>query len=182
MSLPNGAKKVFEGVMFSLYQWEQEQFDGSFKTFEAVCREDSVQAIATTSDKKLILLKEEQPFHGSFISLPGGVCDSNLPSEDIKRELLEEIGVVPSDLILWKATKFSSKVHWKNHYFFAKNCKKIQEPRLDAGERIEPLFLSFDEFIDLVLSDDFRNKEFACLILRMLHDGSIEDFKELIFS
>ena len=180
MALPSNARKVFEGVMFNVYQWDQEQFDGSFKVFEAVERKPSVQIIATHKDK-VVLLEEEQPFIGKFSALPGGVCESLNPESDARRELEEETGLTSSDVFLWKKTDFSSKVVWNTYYFIMRDCAKTSVPYLDSGEKISVSFLSFKEFIDKVLSKDFRNKEFANMILLMLYENSLDDFEKLLF-
>ena len=58
--IPPHAKRVFKGVIFEVYQWEQEMFDGSVETYEALKRADTAQVIATRRNKILIPL-EEQP-------------------------------------------------------------------------------------------------------------------------
>lgn len=181
MTLPSNAKKVFKGIMFDVYQWEQEQFDGSSKTFEAVMRKESVQIISVTKDKQIIMLEEEQPYIGKFLSLPGGICESKNPEDDAIRELLEETGMKCENITLWKKTTFSAKVIWNNNYFIAKNCKKINKPELDSGEKIKVFLVSFERFIDLVTSEEFRNKEFSFMILKMIHEKKLEDFKKMLF-
>ena len=46
--MPEHAKKVFSGVMFDVYQWEQEMYDGSTATFEKLTRPDTAQVIPVT--------------------------------------------------------------------------------------------------------------------------------------
>ena len=58
--IPRHAKRVFKGEIFEVYQWPQEMFDGSIKTFEMVRRPDTVATIAVIEDK-IIVLEEEQP-------------------------------------------------------------------------------------------------------------------------
>ena len=181
MSLPKHAKKVFEGVMFDVYQWEQEQFDSSTKTFEAVKRKESVQLIATQEDK-LLLLEEEQPHTGKFIALIGGICDTQNPIDDAKRELLEETGMICKDIQFWQQTGFSAKIIWNTNYYIARNCTKITNPQLDAGERINVFKVTFEEFIEKVLTDDFRNREFSNMILKMIHEDKLDEFKKMIFN
>ena len=60
MKIPINAKKVFSGIIFDTYQWEQEMYDGSHKIFEMVKRSPTVDVIATMDDK-IITLWEEQP-------------------------------------------------------------------------------------------------------------------------
>ena len=58
MKIPNKAKKVFEGVIFDIYQWQQEMYDGSTATFEMLDRDNTIQVIATMDDK-IILINEK---------------------------------------------------------------------------------------------------------------------------
>ena len=39
--IPNHARLVFKGILHHIYQWEQEMFDGSVQTFEAIKKNDS---------------------------------------------------------------------------------------------------------------------------------------------
>lgn len=55
MKIPEDAKLVFKGVIFDVYQWEQEMFDGTYETFEAIKRVGTVQIIPTIGDKALPL-------------------------------------------------------------------------------------------------------------------------------
>ena len=87
-NVPEHSKKVFTGVLFDIFQWEQEMFDGSKRTFEKVWRKPTVQIIAVTKEKKLVLLNEEQPGNGKFISFPGGQVEKDERIlESVKKEL-----------------------------------------------------------------------------------------------
>ncbi len=35
--IPDHATCVFRGMLFDVYQWQQEMFDGSIETFEMLC-------------------------------------------------------------------------------------------------------------------------------------------------
>ena len=58
--IPVGAKCVFRGVVFSVWQWKQKMFDGSFAIFEKLKRPDTVNVIAIVGPK-ILLLKQKQP-------------------------------------------------------------------------------------------------------------------------
>jgi hypothetical protein len=73
--MPSAAKMVFKGVIFDVYQWEQKVFDGSYRTFEKIKRQDTVMILPVTNDKKIILTEQEQPGKGSFIGAAGGRID-----------------------------------------------------------------------------------------------------------
>ena len=64
------------------------------------------------------------------------------PLETAKRELLEETGFAAEEIIKI-GENFSNPTGsaMKYHYFFAKNCKKIAEPALEAAEQVELLTL-----------------------------------------
>lgn len=182
--IPQNAKKVFEGILFDVYHWEQEMFDGSKRTFEAIKRIPTTQIIATTSENKIIVLKEEQPFAGKFISVPGGQVERNeTPEEATKKELLEECGMKPETLEVWKVTNSGGKIDWESHYYFAKNCIKIQEPEVEtAGEKIEIYELTFDEFVEETQKEEFRNKMLQLEFYKMKQENKLEEFKKLIFT
>ena len=47
----------------------------------------------------MILLREEQPFVGRFVAVPGGRIDrGHTPEETVLRELREELGMAPETL------------------------------------------------------------------------------------
>lgn len=181
--IPKNAKCIFKGILFDVYQYEQKMFDGSFRTFEKITRLPSVQIIAITSDKKLILLNEEQPGRGKYISIPGGMVERNETDlESAKKELLEELGMKSVDWTLWKTINFGDKIDWPCYYYIAKNCKKIQEQKLEIGEKIEPFEVSFDKFVEIVCDEKFKNWQFSQMVFKMLHTkGELEKFKKELF-
>ncbi len=181
--LPSTAKKVFSGVLFDVYQWEQEQFDGTTITFEKLFRNDTVGVIAITQDNKFILTKQEQPGMKPFIGTAGGIVDDNeQPFEAAKRELLEETGYASTNWVLYNAIQPTTKIDWAIFIFIARGAEKIAELRPDAGERVEVLEASFDEFLEIVKREDFRDKELALKIFRTITEpNGIEHLKKQLF-
>ena len=182
--LPSHAKKVFSGVLFDVYQWEQKQFDGSVKTFEKIGRNDTVGVLATTQDKKIVLTRQEQPGIASFIGTSGGVIDDGeLPFVAAKRELLEETGYVSDEWVLYDAVQPITKMDWAIFLFLAKNCKKVAPLHLDPGEKVTVMEVTFDEFLSLVVREDFRDKELALRVFRLLRvPGGKEKLRDMLFS
>jgi len=164
--IPNHAKKVFDGVVFDVYQWEQELFDGTKTTFEKIKRPDTVVVFPVLDDGKIILTEQEQPGKEPFIGATGGQVDEG---EDIleaaKRELLEESGYEASEFILWDAQHPTSKIDWVIYTFIAKGLKKVSGMNLDAGEKITLKLVNFDEFIELGTNKKFAEKEIVFKLL-----------------
>ena len=179
MKIPKEAKLVFEGVNYDVYHWEQEMFDGSVETYEALKRADTAQVIATRRNKILIPL-EEQPRREPYFSLFGGrVHKGEDPLYAAKRELLEESGLSSEDWELFKIYEPSSKIEWNHFVYIARDCKKVAEQKLDPWERIEIKELNFDEFVNILVSDDFSSKEIAMDLFRMKSiDGKLNEFKK----
>lgn len=181
-SIPEHAKIVFKGVLFDIYQWEQKMFDGTFKTFEAVKRISTVQIIAITKSKKIILLKEEQPYVGKFISVPGGQVERDENhKQSAKKELLEETGMITDNLVLWRKNNVGSKIVWDSYYYIAKNCEKLYKSNPENGEKIEQYEVTFDEFIKETQKEEFRNKTLTDMIFRIIHTPiELDKFKEIL--
>ncbi len=158
--IPDHAKKVFEGIIFDVYHWEQEMFDGSTGTFEAIRRGDSVTVLASVGDKFLIN-KEIQPGRDPFYAAPGGRVDKGEdPLSAAKRELSEETGYTSNDLVHWFTVDASdmAKIEWSSHYYIAKNCQKEKDVNLDSGEKIETHLVDLDTLIRLSKILGNRNK------------------------
>lgn len=184
-SLPENAKRVFKGKIFEVWQWEQELYDGSTAIFERIKRPATALVIATAGDK-ILIQKQEQPDRiESFYSLPGGRCDEESdedPLEAARRELKEETGYISDDWVLWKKEAPASKIIWTIYTFIARNCRKESEINLDAGEKIENIWVDFDEFLQLAEDFLFYDRGELKLLAKMKVDKKEkEDFRRLIF-
>lgn len=157
-------------------------FDGSYSTFERLKRTGTVQIIATARDKVLISF-ESQPDKPNFYTLFGGRMEEGEdPLAAAQREMMEETGMEAKDWELLKVYDPISKMDWKLHYFIARDCQKVGEQKLDAGEKVEIKEYGFEEFLDLVLTDDFRDLGFVNDVLRMkLEPAKLEEFKKKLF-
>lgn len=182
MEIPPQAKKVFDGNIFDVYQWEQEMFDGTTETFEMLKRPDTTQVVAIM-DGRVVVAKEEQPYKGVFVSLFGGRREEGEdPLAAAKRELLEEAGLICDNWELYKVYEPVTKLDWSIYTYIARDCVKKGEQNLDAGERIELVKMDFDEFIDELSKGEIKSQELACDVLRMrLKPGELENFKKKLF-
>ncbi|MBI4253138.1 NUDIX domain-containing protein [Candidatus Uhrbacteria bacterium] len=164
--LPASARQVFKGEIWEIWQWEQEEFDGSVKIYERAVRADSVTVIPIVGDK-ILIQHQEQPFRGAFLSLPGGFREDEDPLHDGMRELLEETGHISDEwrhYFTWSPT--ASKLMWKNHFYIASRCRKIQEMTLDPGEKISLDLISYDDFIALADNPAWRHRDLVPTLLR----------------
>lgn len=181
MKIPEQAKQAFKGVIFEIFQWEQEMFDGTTETFELAKRENSVETIVV-QDNKIVFAFEEQPLKGHFHSLLGGKQNPDeTPLEAAKRELLEESGMTSDDWELLRVYDTSPRMEWQNYIFIARNAKSVAKQNLDPGERITLASKPFPEFIELITSQNFRvNPHFVIELLKMKYTefAKLEELKK----
>ncbi len=182
MKLPPEAKLVFKGQIFEVYQWQQEMFDGSFETFEMLKRVSTVEVIAT-SGEKIFMSHQSQPTKHNYYSLFGGRAEEGEePLESAKRELLEESGLVSDNWELYKVYEPMHKIDWQIFTFIAKDCRKVADQTLDVGEKIETVECSFDEFIEIVESENYWGNELTLDVFRMEKDPEkLVEFKKQLF-
>jgi len=156
MKLPALAKRVFEWILFDVYQWPQELFDGTITTFEMLKRKPTVDVIVV--DGNLILVtEEEQPNTWAF---PAIVWGGSEEWEDViqagKRELLEETWYEAKKWeLLAEYFWVSSKLHYHETLLIARDITKIQDPILDGWEKISIRWVNFDEFLQLARNPKF---------------------------
>jgi ADP-ribose pyrophosphatase len=158
--IPDHAECVFKGKVFDVYQWQQEMYDGSIKTFEKLKRSDTVVVFPVLDDGRIIVTEQEQPNKAPFYGACGGRVDEFEDIlEAVKREFLEEAGYEASEYVLWKSVQPASKIDWAVYIFIAKGCKKVAEQSLDGGEKIELKPVSFDELLQMGRDPKFMEKE-----------------------
>lgn len=181
--IPDSAKRVFKGIIFDVYQWEQELYDGTIATFEKLKRADSAVVFPVLPDGRILLTEQEQPGKEPFIGACGGRIDDG---EDVlaaaKRELLEESGYTAREFILWDARHPTSKIDWVIYTFIAKGLEKIVEPSLDGGEKIKLKPVTFDEFIELGSSGHFSEKEIQTKLVEAKFNSEKRDELKRLFS
>ncbi len=181
MTIPEQAKKVFEGIIFDVYQWEQERYDGSTATWEMLKRAPGANVIATVGDK-ILVVEEEQPVRGKFLGLAGGQIEpGEEPLDAAKREFLEETGMASENWTLFRTIDPSSKIDWEVYTYLAKDCKRIKDAHPEPGEKISVKEVSFDEFVDFVMEDDFRILSLKIEVMKRKIDGTLDELEKEIF-
>ena len=158
VEVPKEATCVFSGVIHDVYQWEQKQFDGTYKTFELLKRPDTVITISVVN-KKLLLTREEQPHIGTFINFPGGRHD-NVQEDELmaaKRELCEETGYEFKNWKLISAYQPRGHFSYVTYIFLATDLLNIGEQQLDTGERVTVIEKTFEEYKQMKFGDELRS-------------------------
>jgi len=159
-------KQVFQGKIFSVWQWEQQLYDGTSKTFEHVTRTDAVRVIGVMPDKKILLIWDEQPDREGVFGMAGGQVDAGeIPAEAAKREFLEETGYSVGTLTPLTSQTMPGRVVFNIHYFIGRNLQKIQEPQQSPGEKISLRLCTFDEFLALGQNESLRDLRIRITLL-----------------
>ncbi|MES2668362.1 MAG: NUDIX hydrolase [Patescibacteria group bacterium] len=181
--LPAHAVRVFKGVIFEVYQWEQELFDGSFKTFEKLRRNDSSVVIPVLPGGKLLMTEDEQPGRDLVLTFPGGESENGeSPEHAARRELLEETGYEAETMTLVRSSDPSSKIAWTIHTFIARGCRKTAPQALDAGERITTRAVTLDELIGFADDPRFQNRELQIPLIKARYDKDVRaSLEKLLF-
>ncbi len=180
--MPERAKLVFKGVLFDVYHWEQELFNGKFRTFEKLKRNDASVIIPVTDSGKVLVTYQEQSGRVPYTALPGGHLDQGEePLDAAKRELLEETGYTSEAWSLFDAIQPTSKIDWVIYFFVARGCKKIAEVEVDGGEKIQTEELNFEEFLEFARRPDFAERDIKFRVLEaLLDEHKMADLKHKI--
>lgn len=149
-TVPSKARKVHEGKIFSVWEWDVIMFDGSNEIFEMIKRPDTVVNIVVIGDK-FLLLHEEQPEGTKRFDFSMGRVNENEKILDAAyRELSEETGIIPESFYYIDSEQPEWKIDWFIHFFIAKDIDRKIEKKLDNGERITDELITFEELLSLV--------------------------------
>jgi ADP-ribose pyrophosphatase len=110
--------------------------------------------LPVTTTGNVILSVEPRVFTKTTVGvdLPAGYIEKGEnPSDAARRELLEETGYKAGEVIeLGRFYQDSGCSPAYNHYFLAKDCKKVSKQHLDEGEFVKYFICTFEEALELV--------------------------------
>ena len=177
--IPDHAECVFKGVIFDVYHFQKEFYDGSIRTIEILKRPDTVVVIPM-DEEEIYYCHQSQPHRPEpFLSLVSGrVEPGEAPLDAAKRELKEETGLASDDWELLQATGVTSKIDWTVHLYVARGVKKIGDQELDGGEKIEVRHIPIDRFFQEIIPDpQFKETELKEIIYSRFNAEAAEALK-----
>lgn len=182
--MPKHAQKVFQGKIFSVWQWEQELYDGSTATFERITRPDYAYAVGVLDDGNVMLLHDEQPDREAVLTPAGGKVDEGeSPEAAVRREFSEETGYGIKELKAWHTYQPSTKVEMTTHAFVARGLTREREPHPEPGEKIQEVTYSFEEFLQLGHNPRLRDWMLRVILLEALLDqDKKEEIRKLFYA
>ncbi len=144
--IPEKAQRVFQGVIYDAYHWDQPFFDGSSGTFEMLKRADTVVAVGVV-DNKLLVIDDTQAHVGSHLGFPGGRVEPTDAStlSAVKREIWEEAGYEFANWRLVEVYQPFVKIEWFVYIYLAWDVTKKGEPQNDPGEKIQVELKAFEQ-------------------------------------
>ncbi|MGE3769833.1 MAG: NUDIX hydrolase [Bdellovibrionales bacterium] len=183
MKIPPHATRVFKGIIFDIYQWQQEMYDGSTRTFEAAKRYPTIEIIVLDGDD-IIFSKQEQPGIPEYYSFLGGRGEEGeTPLETAKRELLEEAGLECDTWHEFRQYPFPGKLEWVVYLFIASGCRKVAEPALDGGEILQLQRMPLKEFLQTIVPQaTFHSGEFRSEVMSAFNQPVTDSLYQEILS
>lgn len=160
-------EKIYVGRRFSVVKRTfVKDRDGSF-TREIVLFPEAVVVLPFINREEIILIKQFRPTINDYIiEAPAGVVDQGEnPDETARRELVEEIGYYPQNLV--KIASFVPTPGYSTeilHFYIAKELE-YRGAKPEEYELIEPFILSFETAYSMVLENKIRDMKTSLAIL-----------------
>ena len=139
--LDAGARLVYDGKIFRLYEQpvifkNPETGKEETQIYELVERRDAAHVLAEKDGKIWMALQVQFGYPKPFYAPFGGFVDNKeKPDVAALREMLEEGGFESDEIFPIGELSPQNSMAWTEYYFYAKNCRKVANQKLDAAEQ-----------------------------------------------
>lgn len=86
--------------------------------------------------------------------------------------------MISDDISSFTSYEPSHKIDYKIHVFVARNCQKVQDQLLDPGEKIKLTPMSFDQCMEILVSDEYEFPYLTNHLLKLERKGQLGEFKK----
>lgn len=160
---------IFDGKVVHLYRDTVTLPDGRESVREYVKHIGAVCVIPITDEGEVLLERQYRYAVGeTLIEIPAGKLDraDEDPSEAALRELREETGAIPAELIDLGIYYGSPAIMGEKIQMFLAHRLTFGEDDLDAGEFLEVFRLPLDEAVEMVLRGEIHDGKTQAALLR----------------
>ena len=163
------AQTVFKTRIFEIV--EQDCFLPSKNVehpFISIRLPDWVNVVAITEDSQALMVRQHRLGKDMITTeVPAGVLhDGEPPEMGALRELKEETGYTPSQIILLKKIYVNPAIQNNINYFFlATGCRKASEQELDESEDLDVCLFDLDTLFAVRTNEHFENSMTLAAIL-----------------
>ena len=166
---PLHSELIFDGVVVHLYKDEVLLPNGKTSVREYVKHVGAVCVLPLTDAGEVVLERQfRYPFHEVIVEIPAGKLDG--PTEDPReaalRELREETGIVPRELIDLGDYYGSPAVMGERIRMFLARGLTFGKQALDEDEFLEVFTLPFEKAVEMVLAGELPDGKTQLAILK----------------
>lgn len=133
------SKQVADCRVFKVREDFSESSDGKDASFFVIESPEWVNIIPVTKDGHVVLIEQYRHGIGEItLEIPGGLVDEGEnPKAAAERELVEETGYIPREVVLIGKSRPNPAIqdNWVYHYL-AIDCEKTDEVKFDDHESI----------------------------------------------
>ncbi len=136
---------------------------------------DWVNVIAITDRDELLLVRQHRAgIDRASLEVPGGMVDpGETPLEAARRELAEETGYAPREIVPIGAIHPNPALQGNvTHSFLATGCRRAAEPKLDSTEEVELVIEPLSRADELLRSGEISHALVAVAFLHWKLRGS----------
>ena len=160
---------IFDGKVAHLYRDEVLLPDGGTSVREHIKHVGAVCVLPLTDNGEVVLEHQfRYPFHKVITEIPAGKLDS--PDEDLReaalRELREETGIVPAELIDLGAYYGSPAIMGEHIQMFLARGLTFGAQQLDEDEFLEVFTVPLDRAVEMVMANEIPDGKTQLAILK----------------